>query len=160
MNADIHVYDDAGLGVIHCTIGTSQIIRPEIAIDINRTLKILVKNKASLLAPAKTPLRRTPLHYCAETGNYDTAKYILEAKREAVNVVDNHKKTPLYVACEDNSPRNDLIQLLLDKGATFATKPRPKSLNNARRKTINEMLDEAHRKRLQAEKGTPKTSAT
>ena len=160
INADINAYDDNGLGVVHCTIGTSQMLQPETAMKINKILEMLVENKASLLRPAKTSLRRTPIHYCAETGNSVTAKYILQAEHKAVNAVDEHKKTPLYLACEDNSPKDRLIQLLLDNGATFGEKSRPKISSREKRNTINEMLDKAYTKRSKTVKEPRNARAT
>ena len=145
IGASMNIYNDAGLGVLHRTIGTSQSLHSSKAIiDI---LKLLVECNAPLCTPDKSSLKRTPLHYCAITGNIDAAHYILRQQPNVVNLVDAERKTALYHACEDNSPSPKLIDLLLSKGAHFDKRHRPKISSREKRDRINDLLDKAENKR-------------
>ena len=106
-----------------------------------------MEHKASLSAPDKSSLRRTPLHYCADTGNIEAAEYILGIKPNVVDQVDAKRKTALYLACEDHSPKPKLIELLLEYGATFGQRHRPKIESRDKRDKIRHMLDKAESKR-------------
>lgn len=141
----MRILDDTGLGVVHRTIGTS----PQLSTSpkVLEILDLLANKNVSMSSTDNSPHRRTPLHYCVITGNYEAAKFILRRSPGAANKIDRERKTPLYHACEDPSPHTRLIELLLEKGANFATKRRPRIESREKKLKINDLLDRAESKR-------------
>lgn len=146
-NPNIHVFDQSGLGVMHATIGTSEQLsepKEQAAADI---LQLLADYDLSLICSVDKD-KRQPIHYCAMTGNYRAAQYILKVDRSRINATDSSKKTPLYHVCEHHSPNRRLVKLLLQNGGDFGTKRRP-SMEKAKLKKVKKMLeDEEARRKL------------
>lgn len=142
---DIHIIDDSGLGVIHATIGLSEQLSESKERDTADILKLILNHHPSLIRSMDKE-KRQPLHYCAMTGNYRAAQYILSVDRGRINATDSSKKTPLYHICEHHSPNSKLLELLLLNGGHFATRSRPR-MNNVGLRKVKKMLDEVELKR-------------
>ncbi|KAL9635701.1 MAG: hypothetical protein Q9164_003298 [Protoblastenia rupestris] len=136
----IDLTDDEGLGVLHHTIGKSDILYESVLRNVLDILRVLVEHNARVSITDKS--RKLPLHYCAMTGNYRAAKYLLRVAPDVVNLADGDRMTALYHACVHHSPNEKLVKLLLSKGATFGTRGRP-SLTKVRYQRTRRMLDEA-----------------
>ena len=132
---------------MHATIGTSEQLsgpKEQAAADI---LQLLAEHDRSLICSVDKD-KRQPIHYCAMTGNYRAAQYILKVDRSRINATDSSKKTPLYHVCEHHSPNERLVKLLLQNGGDFGTKRRP-SMEKAKLKRVKKMLeDEENRRKL------------
>ena len=144
-NPDVHVIDDTGLGVIHATIGLSEQLSESKEQDTAGILELLVNHHPPLIR-SMDKQKRQPLHYCAMTGNYRAARYLLSVDRGRINVTDSSKKTPLYHICEHHSPNKKLLELLLQNGGHFATRNRPR-MNAVRLAKAKRMLDEVELER-------------
>ena len=130
---------------MHATIGTSEQLsepKEQAAADI---LQLLTKHDPSLTRSVDKD-KRQPLHYCAMTGNYRAAQYILEVDLSRINATDSSKKTPLYHVCEHHSPNRRLVKLLLQNGGNFGTKRRP-SMEKAKLVKVKKMLEDEEKRR-------------
>ena len=58
---------------------------------------------------------RTPLHFAAEKGHLDCARFLVEEKGADINAKDKFGMTPLHLACETGML--DIIHYLSEKGA-------------------------------------------
>lgn len=58
----------------------------------------------------------TALHYCAQNGNAQMAKMLIE-KGASVSMKDNYGNTALFKAVFYSQGKTDIIQMLLDAGA-------------------------------------------
>ncbi|KAG8531885.1 uncharacterized protein KY384_003521 [Bacidia gigantensis] len=100
--------------------------------DLERVKRILKattdeeEHRASVSAIDQTKEKLRPLHYCAQTGNYEGAKYILGRDQSCVNKPDARDQTALYHACVHHSPNEQLVKILLKQGANFGRRTRPK----------------------------------
>jgi ankyrin repeat protein len=56
----------------------------------------------------------TPLHYATSMGKMEFARILIEAGADK-DAVDNHKRSPLYMAVQGN--HESLVELLMDRGA-------------------------------------------
>ena len=144
-NPNVHVVDDSGRGVMHATIGLSEHLSVVTEQDTADILELLV-NHHRLLIRSKDKQERQPLHYCAMTGNYRAAQYILSVDSSRINATDSKKKTPLYHSCEHHSPNKKLVELLLHYGGGFGTRNRP-MMNDVRSAQARKMLDDDENKR-------------
>lgn len=144
-NPNVHVIDDSGLGVVHATIGLSEQLSMVTEQDTADILELLVDHHRSLIR-SKDKQKRQPLHYCAMTGNYRAAQYILSVDSSRINATDGKKKTPLYHICEHHSPNKKLVELLLQYGGGFETRNRP-MMNDVRSAQARKMLDDEEKKR-------------
>jgi len=142
--------DDNGSGVLHCAIGTVPPMKSSLP-NILESMKLLVERGASMSITDR-PKERTPLHYCVITGNYEATRFAIHCKPTLINQVDADGKTPLYHACEDTSPNCSLIELLLEKDATFAKKRRPSITSRKKKHAITAMLDKVEMKRALSER--------
>lgn len=145
LNPDVHVINESGLGVIHATIGLSEQLSESKERDTADILKLLVNHHPPLIQ-SMDKQKRQPLHYCAMTGNYRAAQYLLSVDRGTINATDSSKKTPLYHICEHHSPNKKLLELLLRDGGHFATRNRPR-MKDVRLAKVKKMLDEVELKR-------------
>ncbi|KAL8703405.1 MAG: hypothetical protein Q9201_003408 [Fulgogasparrea decipioides] len=150
--ADTTVTDKEGLGVLHNAIGTSDSVDEAKEKQVVEILELLVEHHAPVEARDKSKQKQTPLHYCARSGNYHAAKYILGVDLAVINIKDAKEKTALYHACEHGSPNVKLVRLLLKYKATFATKGRP-TLTKARHQHIEAILNEEEKERKLSGKG-------
>ena len=130
---------------MHASIGTSEQLselKEQAAADI---LQLLTKHDRSLICSVDKD-KRQPLHYCAMTGNYLAAQYILTVDPSGINATDSRKKTPLYHLCEHHSPNRRLVKLLLQNGGNFGTKRRP-SMEKDKLKKVKKMLEDEEKTR-------------
>ena len=141
----VHVIDQSGLTVMHATIGLCEQLSETKEQDIADILKLHVDHHPQLIRSSDNE-KRQPLHYCAMTGNYLAAQFILTVDQSRINATDNKKKTPLYHICEHHSPNKRLVKLLLQHGGNFATRNRPK-MKDVRLEKIKRMLDDVERTR-------------
>ena len=139
--SSVDLTDEAGLGVMHCAIGECEILDDAQAQEIVNILRLLVQGRASTRAREDSKDHKQPLHYCAITGNYYAAHFLLGVDRGAVNLIDTQKRTALYHACDQPSPNERLVRLLLEKGGNFGQKSRPKMGNQPRYQRIRKMLE-------------------
>ena len=144
-NPNVDVIDDSGLGVMHATIGLSEQLSVVTEQDTADILELLVNHHPSLIR-SKDKQKRQPLHYCAMTGNYRAAQYILSVDPSRINATDDCKKTPLYHICEHHSPNKKLVELLLQRGGDFETRNRP-MMKDVRSAQARKMLDDEENKR-------------
>ncbi len=144
-NPNVCVIDPSGLGVMHAAIGLSEQLSEIKEQDTADVLKLLVDYHPSLIRSTDNE-KRQPLHYCAMTGNYRAAQYILTVDQSRINATDSKKKTPLYHICEHHSPNKRLVKLLLHKGGSFGTRNRPR-MKDIRLEKIKKMLDDEERTR-------------
>ena len=130
---------------MHVTIGASEQLseaKEQATADI---LKLLVDYHNPLIHSTDME-RRQPLHYCAMTGNYLAAQYILRFDQTRINATDSRKKTPLYHICEHHSPNRGLVKLLLQKRGNLGKRPRP-PMEGARLREIKKILDKEEKTR-------------
>ena len=146
-HASIDLTDENGLGALHSTIGESEILVESRLHEVVAILKLLVQHNARVTATEDSKERRQPLHYCAITSNHHAASYILSVEPNVINLTDGNKKTALYHACEQPSPNEKLVKLLLEKKATFGKLSRPRLSNAPRFQHIRSMLDREEKKR-------------
>ena len=130
---------------MHATIGSSEQLSEVQERHTADILELLVNYDSSLVR-SKDKQRQQPLHYCARTGNYRAAQYILSVDRGMINTTDSSKKTPLYHICEHHSPNKRLVQLLLLSGGHFETRNRPR-MEGVRLAKVKRMLDDEEKKR-------------
>ena len=145
LNPNVCAINESGLGVMHATIGLSEHLseaKEQASADI---LKLLEDYHPHLIR-SRDRENRQPLHYCAMTGNYRAAQYILRVDRGRINATDKAGKTPLYHVCEHHSPNKRLVKLLLQNGGNFGTKRRP-TMKGMRLALIKTMLNEEEEKR-------------
>ncbi|CAF9909963.1 hypothetical protein IMSHALPRED_008517 [Imshaugia aleurites] len=144
-NPNVFVIDESGLGVMHAAIGLSEQLSDAKEKATAKILELLVDYHPPLIRSADKE-KRQPLHYCAMTGNYRAAQYILNVDRNRINATDSSKKTPLYHICEHHSPNKRLVKLLLQNGGDFGTRNRPR-MKDVRLEKIKKMLDDEEKTR-------------
>lgn len=92
--------------------------------DSKRVMRELIQCKKVINNPEgvdqKTNNGATPLHFASSTGMKTMAKELLNAGADK-NAVDNHNRSPLFVAVEKN--RIDMVELLLDHRAISTPSP-------------------------------------
>ena len=136
-----------GLGVMHSTIGQTGTVVESRLLEIVAILKLLVQHNARVTATEDSKQRRQPLHFCAISSNYSAAKYVLSVDPRVVNHTDGNKMTALYHACDQPSPNESLVKLLLERKATFGKRSRPKLGDAPRLQNIRGILDREEKKR-------------
>jgi hypothetical protein len=82
-------------------------------------IRLLLQHNAD--AKAKTDAGMTALHYAAFKGNLSMVRLLLEAGAP-VNVADDRGLTPLMMAANSKSKNQDVVCLLLDRGADTQAK--------------------------------------
>lgn len=145
LNPNVNVIDHSGRGLVHATIGLYEQLSETKEQDTVDILKLVIDRHPRLIKSTDKE-KRQPLHYCAMTGNYFAAQYILTVDRTRINATDNRKKTPLYHICEHHTPNKRLVKLLLQNGGNFATRNRPR-MKDVRLEKIKKMLDDEEKTR-------------
>eukprot|EP01122_Echinamoeba_exundans_P014044 TRINITY_DN6282_c0_g2_i2.p1 TRINITY_DN6282_c0_g2~~TRINITY_DN6282_c0_g2_i2.p1 ORF type:complete len:142 (-),score=43.59 TRINITY_DN6282_c0_g2_i2:575-946(-) len=82
--------------------------------DINGVREYVEVKKHDVNAPDATVKRRTPLHYAADFGQVEVAKYLV-SKGAKLDVKDGFGITPLLAAVYENHA--EVVEFLLSKGA-------------------------------------------
>ena len=120
---------------MHATIGTVQVLNERRKLEIASIVDLLHKKGVpsnTLDKQEDSTKQKTPLHYCADTGNEIAAGVLLDVKPSPVNLMDGRKRTALYYACEHHSPNERMIQKLLEHGAVFGDIPIPEMRGKSR----------------------------
>lgn len=125
---------------MHATIGLSEQLSEVKEQDTADILEVLVNHHPPLIRSADKE-KRQPLHYCAMTGNYRAAQYILSVDRSRINAADSSRKTPLYHICEHHSPNKKLVKILLQNGGNFGSRNSPIK-KDVRLQKVKKMLDD------------------
>lgn len=103
LNADPNRQDRKGRTPAHCACSKGQL----------ETVKILYARKGNLwLRNVRGDL---PLHEAAASGRRELVQWLLETKRNKVNVTSNDGKTILHIAASNDN--TDMCKILLDLGA-------------------------------------------
>ena len=114
---------DDGLGAIHNAVGTED--RMTDPPEIPQILSMLIDQGVAAATRDSTNEQLTPLHRAAMTKNVLATKLLLEKDPGMINLVDKEGKTALYHACAQPNQKLMLVEVLLDRDASFADKAQP-----------------------------------
>ena len=124
-NPPLDMVNTRGRGVLHLILGDTLYIEEERYDKILKALKPVVKSiekrtpslLGDFLEQGDLKERKTPLHYCAVSGNLVAARYLLKKHPILINMTDRNGKTPLHHAYESNQA--NVVRLLTAKKGTF-----------------------------------------
>lgn len=97
---------------------TGDLLTHEAVLSDNESLLSYLLNEKSFDTNLPNDVHAYPLHYAVLSGSLRMVT-ILVNHRAFVDCVDNSKKTPLMVACEEED--HDIAEFLLDRGASTMT---------------------------------------